>query len=140
MTMLTEHDVVQAVAATWAEGGYRVERTCTTMQQGIDIEAVHLKSGSRLLVEARDDTSSKQTTKRYGKGFTRAQAHNHVARAFYTAAKAMQSEGGNNTRIALALPDDDNHRALVKNISSALESLRIAVLLVKADGRVAGAL
>src|SRR4051794_27602850 len=84
--MLTENDVVEAVAAHLPSLGYIVEATCTTTQRGIDIVARHGRTGRRLRVEAKGGTSSKDHTDRYGKCFSPGQVVSHVSRALYKAA------------------------------------------------------
>ncbi len=128
--------MVQAVAGHLATEGYRIDKALSTVERGVDIVAAHLATGERLLVEAKGGTSSKAATRRFGKSFTRNQAKSHVSVAFYYAAKLRQRHSPEGARVALAFPDDANHRALVEDISSALGVLRIAVFLVDAARRV----
>ncbi len=130
---MTENDVVEAVAKHLTLNGYRVDRQLTTIEQGIDIEAVHLATGRRLLVEAKGGTSSKEATNRFGKPFSRNQARSHVSVALYCAARLRQEYGSESAKIALALPDDESHRSLVEKISESLRQLEIAVFLVAED-------
>ena len=65
--MLTENDVVEAVALYLSGSGYSIESTCTTGQTGVDIVAIETASGRRLRVEAKGGTSSKDHTERFGK-------------------------------------------------------------------------
>ncbi len=69
--MLTENDVVRAVAHYLSQDGYEIVSQLSTLEHGIDIEAVSVKSGKRLLAEAKGGTSSKQTTRRFGKPFSK---------------------------------------------------------------------
>lgn len=64
--MLTENEIIEALAEHLREDGYRVDKQLTTLEQGIDIDAVHLATGRRLLVEAKGGTSSKDGTARFG--------------------------------------------------------------------------
>ncbi len=43
--MLTENDVVQAVAGHLATEGYRIDKALSTIERGVDIVAVHLATG-----------------------------------------------------------------------------------------------
>ena len=131
--MLTENDVVQAVAAYLTQNGYRIESALSTDERGIDIVAINLKTERRLLVEAKGGTSSKAHTARFGNPFNSGQALSHVSRAFYTAATLRQKYVANHDEIALAFPEDSNHRALVDNISTALQALNIIVFFVGED-------
>lgn len=130
---LTENDVVQAVGGYLSAHGYRVERMPSTAEQGVDIVAVHPQTGARLLVEAKGGTSSKPDTKRFGKPFTPNQARSHVSVAFYAAAKLLHEHPRDHTRVAMAFPDDRNHRSLVERIRSAIDTLGIEVFFVDAS-------
>lgn len=134
--MLTEDDVVKAVAAHLKSEGYCVESTCSTGERGVDIVAIHSATNRRLLVEAKGGTSSKSTTARYGSPFTPNQAKSHVSVAFYYAAKLRQRHSAEGAEIAMAFPDDPQHRMLVDDITSALDTLGISVFFVDAAHRV----
>ena len=134
--MLTENDVVKAVAAHLKTEGYRVESTRSTVERGVDIVAIHPDTKRQLLVEAKGGTSSKSTTARYGRPFTPNQAKSHVSVAFYYAAKLRQRHSPDGAQIAMAFPDDSQHRTLVDDISSALDALGISVFFVNAARRV----
>ena len=133
--MLTENDVVRAVAKYLKNLGYRVESALTTNEHGIDIVALNLESGKRMLVEAKGGTSSKVGTARFGKPFTRKQAKTHVSVALYSAAK-LQEERERGTLVALAFPEDTNHKSLVEDIKTTLETLKISVFFVDSELRV----
>jgi Holliday junction resolvase-like predicted endonuclease len=128
--MLTENDVVWAVAHYLSQDGYEIVSQLSTLEHGIDIEAVSVKSGRRLMVEAKGRTSSKQTTRRFGKPFSKKQANTHVAVALYFAAKLLQKHSGAAVDVALAFPDDHIQRANVMHIASTLKSLGIEVFFV----------
>lgn len=129
--MLTENDVVDAVAAYLPKLGYRVESKCTTVQTGVDIVAKKKATGHRLRVEAKGGTSSKEHTARYSLGFNPGQVKSHVSRALYEAV-AMQCEHKGD-QVALAFPDDKHHRTRVDCIAGALKKLGIEVFFVAAD-------
>lgn len=133
MHMLTENDVVRAVARYLSANGHSDVRTLTTMEQGIDIVAVNRRTKRKLLVEAKGGTSSKETTKRFGKPFTPNQAKSHVSVALYCAARLHETSKANRADVALAFPDDSAHRKLVQNISRALRALAVTVYFV--DGK-----
>lgn len=89
--MLTENEIIEALAEHLRQDGYRIDKQLTTLEQGIDIDAVHLATGRRLLVEAKGGTSSKDGTPRFGKPFSPNQAKSHVAVAFYCGAEMLQA-------------------------------------------------
>ena len=128
--MLTENEIVQTLAAYLYREGYRVDKQLTTLEQGIDIDAVHIATGRRLLVEAKGGTSSKESTARFGKPFSPNQAKSHVAVAFYCGAKMQQKYAPEGAQVALAFPDDKNHRGFVQRIGAALKTLAITVYFV----------
>ncbi len=135
--MLTENDVVRAVAAHLRSEGYHIDQELSTVEQGVDIIATKQTPRVRLLVEAKGGTSSKESTNRYGQPSTQNQAKSHVSVAFYYAAKLRQRHADETTRVALAFPDDKNHRELVAQIRTALEKLDIVVFFVDSSRRVA---
>jgi hypothetical protein len=131
---MTENEVVDAVAIHLETIGYSVKSKLNTSQRGIDIEAIHLATGKQLLIEAKGGTSSKPTSKRFGKDFDGGQALSHVSRAFFSGAKLLQKYKGEQACIALAFPNDRNHLALVDAISDSLELLQISVFFVGSVG------
>ena len=134
--MLTENDVVQAVAAYLKGEGYEIVSSLSTRQRGIDIIAEHPSTKKRLLIEAKGGTSSKEGTANYGKPFTSNQAKTHVSVAFYYAAMLQQKHLSEGAEVALAFPEDVRHRKLVEDISSALKLLGVSVFFVDSSRRV----
>lgn len=136
--MLTENDIVQAVARHLESIGYRIESALSTEEHGIDIVAEHPETKKRVLVEAKGGTSSKKVSNRYGKPFSLNQAKTHVSVAFYWAAKLREKflSQPEDVEIALAFPTDEAHPRLVENISSALSTLGITVFFVNEDKQV----
>ena len=126
--MITENDVIRALAEYLRRDNWRILATSGTGQTGHDVLAE--ANGVTLVIEAKGGTSSKPDTKRYGKPFTRNQKLSHIAKAFYTAATVVSA---GQHRAAIALPSDDEHRELVNDIAPALESLGIGVFFVADD-------
>ena len=126
--MLTESDVVEAVARHLEEQGWYIIGMADTHQPGHDILA--RRDGVDLVVEAKGGTSSKPGTNRYGKPFTPTQKLDHVAKALYTAAYVFSA---GQHRAAIALPSDAEHRQKVDDIASALKALSVGVFLVADD-------
>jgi len=129
--VLTENEIVQTLVEYLSREGYRIDKQLTTLEQGIDIDAIHLATGRRLLIEAKGGTSSKEGTARFGKPFSTNQAKSHVAVAFYCGAKMLQRYTSESAQVALAFPDDKNHRGFVESISAALRRLGITVYFVE---------
>jgi Holliday junction resolvase-like predicted endonuclease len=129
--MLTENDVVDAVARHLTNNGWTILQTRTTLQHGIDILAQ--KDGETLAIEAKGGGSARAGTARYGQHFTANQKRTHVAVAILT---AMQVISDGKHRAAIALPDDPDHSRLVERVNPALKRLGVTVYLVGRDGRV----
>lgn len=126
--MLTENDVVEAVRKTLEAEGWQISHLSTTNQRGPDIEAV--REGSRLVVEAKGETSSKSASARYGSPFDANQVVVHVARAVFTALVA-QEDGI--TSSAIAFPSTTAHIAQVGRVEKTLHRLGIRVFWVRSD-------
>jgi hypothetical protein len=134
--VLTENEIVQTLAEHLRREGYRIDKQLTTLEQGVDIVAIHLATGRRLLVEAKGSTSSKEGTARFGKPFSPNQAKSHVSVAFYCGAKMLQKYAPEAAQVALAFPDDKDHRGFVDAISAALKRLAITVYFVDQNRQV----
>ena len=133
--MLTENDVVEAVARDLTSRGYVVRQTRRTDEHGTDVIAEN--PSEVWFIEAKGGTSSKRHTNRFGKTFTLNQVNSHVSRAVFTAmAVRAKAPAGDRTRVAIALPDDDNHRGMVGQIAASLGHLGVAVFWVTKSGQV----
>ena len=128
--MLTESNVISAVCDYLRKNGYEIRQQLSETEKGDDIIAV--RGAETLLIEAKGETSSKETSNRYGKLFTRSQVHDHVAMAFYRAAKMRRD----NVRVGMAFPDNQHHRDMVNEICDAIRDLGVGLYWVSADGSV----
>ena len=126
--MLTENDIVDAVAEHLKDRGWNVIEIAYTHQRGPDI--LVQRDGIYLEIEAKGGTSSKVGTNRSGLPFTSSQKYDRVAKAFYDAA-CIFSEGQH--RPGIALPSDSRFRKLVDDIRPALERLGVWVFWVGDD-------
>lgn len=126
--MLTENDVIKAVALHLQDDGWNIEKCSSTVQRGFDILA--RKGQSSIAIEAKGETSSKRETNRYGRPFNGSQRMSHVSRAFYKAATVV-SKGIH--RAGIALPYTEGHMKLVEDIAPALATLNIVVFSVQHD-------
>ncbi len=114
--MLTENDVIDVVCLYLAHHGYHVKNKLTTSEKGVDIIAIHAETGAEFLIEAKGETSSKESTKRFGKPFDSAQVKVHVAEAFYQVANFLSRESSTSMRLAMAFPDTSLHRRCLEGI------------------------
>ena len=86
-------------------------------------------TGARVFIEAKGATSSRVTSKRYGKMYGSAEVRINVAEAFYTAS-AVAGRGEANVRAGIAFQDDDMHRRYVEPLLPACSRLGIELYWV----------
>lgn len=131
---LFEEDVVGAICVKLGSLGYEITHRCATSEHGFDIIAVRRRPGLlplKLYVEAKGATSSQSYTSRYGKPFNIGQVRAHIAQALYKSAEAASAEdNGYEVRVAIGLPDNDDHRAMAGRIGPALSRWEIGVFWV----------
>jgi hypothetical protein len=130
--MLTENDVVNHVEDYLIANGYKILKKATTNQKGIDIIAV--KSNRQLYVEAKGATSSKSTSKRFGKPFSNSQVSTHIAMGVLYAMLNRNAE----IDFAFALPNNDDHTKMIERIAPSLKILGVKVYFVSNNGEVKG--
>ena len=126
--MLNENDVVAIVERYLCDTGWKILRRCSTTQTGPGLEAEHPTSARRLFVEAKGATSARPGSRRYGRPFDRNQARDHIANAFYAAAKVRDEHAS-----AFALPRTSSHEDFVEAIRRALVKLKSGVLWIGED-------
>lgn len=119
---------MDAVCGLLRQHGWTIESVAHAHERGDDIAAA--KGGMRLLVEAKGEGSSKEGTRRYGQPFTGDQVGSHVGVAVVRALK-WASLGG--VRAALALPDNQDHRAKVDAITPALHRIGVGIFWVDSE-------
>jgi hypothetical protein len=134
--MLTENDVIDAVCKYLEAHGHRIVSRCDTAQRGIDIVAARQGGLGRLLVEAKGETSADSKSARFGKAFNNAQVRDHVANAFYTGVCLHSENHRKGDAVALAFPETSLHRKYLEPIKPVLDSLGIAIYIVRRDGSV----
>lgn len=128
--MLYENDVVDATIAWLEHQGWTIESFAHANQTGDDIRA--RQGGDLLLVEAKGATSSVGSSAKYGEPFSKNQVNDHVAKAVL---RAMQYRS-NGVLAAIALPDNQDHRAEIAKAQAALREIRIGVFWVAEDNSV----
>ena len=134
--MLFEYQIVRAVADWLQSRGYVLHQALAESQKGDDIIATAPKKSYRLFVEAKRESSSKNGTSRFGKPFTTNQVKAHVGVALYRAAQMLENPCDLPVRVALAFPDNNDHRRVVARIRKALTILNVEVFWVAPDGSV----
>jgi hypothetical protein len=134
--VLTESDVVEAVAAYLEAEDYHIASKCSTHERGIDIVAEHPRTKEQLLVEAKAAPVPKmepptmairsvQTKQK------RTSPSRSTPRPCFVKSTRPKTLG-----LLLAFPDDRPHRLLVENITTALQMLGISVFFVDSSRRV----
>ena len=126
--MLTENEVLDAVAEHLQKCGWQVVHTRNTHERGHDILA--MKGETTLAIEAKGGTSSKPGTNRYGQEFSSDQKRAHVAVALFKAATVFSA---GQYRPGIAVPSDDRHLTLIQAVGPALDALHVAVFRVDDD-------
>lgn len=130
--MLTENDVIGAVARKLEDNGFEIKSTCNTTEHGVDIAAI--KDKYKLLIEAKGGTSSKEGTNRNGKPFDRNQARTHISVALFTAMSYItQYACKDNIIIGIALPYEKNHKEFINRVRTAINKLQLVVFWVNND-------
>jgi hypothetical protein len=131
--MLTENDVVNAVSDYLVEIGYSIDQKLTTLEHGVDIIAKHPIHGL-CLVEAKGATSSKKGSKRYGLEFNKNQVKTHIGVALLQSFKTLQQH--KDSIVAIALPNNSNHRELIDSMKIPIKNSGIKVYMVNSDASV----
>jgi len=132
--MLKEMEVIDAVC-TYLDSKrpkYEISRRVNSVfERGTDILARSPRTMTRISVEAKGQTTSKQTSRK-GTEFSPNQKEDHFGRALVKSCQAIQrGEVG-----AIALPSDEKDRELVESTRTALTRLAILVFLVSKDSKV----
>ena len=123
--------VIDAVIDHLQKAGWTIESRSHADERGEDIVAV--RSGQKLVVEAKGAGSSKSGTNRYGLPFSKGQVFDHVGKAVL---KALRVVGRERTVAGIALPDNAYHRSEIGKVYEALNRLGVAVFWVTADKKV----
>mgnify|MGYP003632711184 CR=1 FL=1 len=127
--MLTENDIVEKVTDFLKKKEYRITQSLTTNQQGIDIIAE--TESETIYIEAKGETSSVETSKRFGLPFNRNQIKSHISVALLATMKVISSmPSGNKTKVGIALPDTKEQRIVINKIIPALKKLDIRIYWV----------
>ncbi|EJQ85275.1 hypothetical protein V7123_18610 [Bacillus toyonensis] len=134
--MLFEGEVIEFVCNYLAEHDFEIIQKLSTKEQGDDIVA--LKSGMKLIIEAKGESSSNKNSNRYGQPFNYSQVKTHVGVAVYKILEILTREmnDGNAVVVGMALPNNENHRKCVTKISLAIKPLNIVLFWVNEDGSV----
>ena len=126
--LINENDVVQAVHKYLEEQGFAVE-SANTKETGIDIFAK--KNDECWIIEAKGETSSEKSSKRYGKLMTKNQHYSQVSTCLYKLIqeknKKISKKGFN---YGMAFPKNTIFKDLIKSIYPTVSKLEICIFWV----------
>ena len=135
--MLTEPVILDRLTRYLRRHGYTEISVVNGRVHGDDLIAKAPSGRFVLHVEAKGQTSSLETSPRFGKAFSGAQVRDHMAQAIYKALRMRSlSTLGARRRIALALPDIPAKRRLYNPVREALRVLGIGVFWIGVRKRV----
>ena len=126
--MLYESDVIDSVCDLLMSYNYSILQKLGTNETGEDIIAE--KDGLKIYIEAKGETSSKNSTNRYGKPFSSSQVFTHVSKALFKAVSLITKESEAELKSGMAFPKTNIHISNVNKIKYAIEKLGIIVFMV----------
>jgi len=130
--MLYESQIIDAVCSFLEQNGFRIPQRLSATQRGEDIKGLAPDGKTKISIEAKGETSSISSSKRYGKAFDSRQVWDVVSKAVYKAALHFSTE----TMAGIAFPNSRSHVDCVKRILPALKRLDIEVFWVSPAGEV----
>lgn len=129
--MLTENDITELFVNYLHANNYTEIQSKTTSQKGFDITA-RTREGTMFYVEVKGETSSKPSSRRYGKYFTGKQIWTHGAVALFATLRSMNKPEYRNAQFALAFPE--SHDVMISQIKDSIDKLGIQVFFVSDTG------
>lgn len=131
--MLTENDVVQKIVEYLKNEDYTILQSLTTSQARIDVIAEN--QFEKIHIEAKDETSSYKSSKRFGLPFNRKQVKTHISVALLATMKVISNPpDGSRTKVGLALPETKEQKEIISKIKTALNKLEIRIYWVNQRG------
>jgi hypothetical protein len=126
--LITEDQVIRATRAYLEGAGFKLVRSneANLRRRGVDLEMTS-PHGARLSIEAKGQTSSLESSNRFGKEFSRAQKRNHLGEAL-VAVMAPKRPGGS---WGIALPGDEYHVELIQRAEPPLRRMGLLVFVVE---------
>lgn len=132
MSLVSQENVVEAVSDYLEKRSFEIEQALSSMHAGVDIIAANQDSeAAKLYVEAKGETSSKESRSMLGKPYNSAQTKDLVADALYRAAQMLaDDELAEKRRVAVAFPDTELHRKFSEPIQESLYDLDVGIFWV----------
>jgi len=133
MSLLRKMEVIEAVRNYLETKGFKINRVVKdTTEHGTDIVATSPRQKMIIKIEAKGQTSSNRSSKRFGKEFDKKQKEDHLGRALLKCLGYL--DGG--FAAGMALSGDDYNKSLVDGIKKSLRMLGLVVLLVSKNNGV----
>ena len=135
-----ENYVVNKTIDYLKDEGYEIENCCLNRQKGNDIVAYNDKY--KIIIEAKGNTSQDENSNRYGEPFDKGQRDDHIGRAIYKLNTEYYKEKNSNDKnkkiclFAIALPNDNNHKATLEAQEPILKLIGYGVYLCDENGKV----
>lgn len=130
--MLNENDIVQKLTNHLKSNGFEIIQSLDTKSKGVDIIADNGKY--RYFIEAKGETSSKESSNRFGKAFDSKQIYNHLAKAIFASMKVLSSKpAGSKTRAGIALPLTIGHKREFETVKPSVKQLGLKVFWVESN-------
>jgi hypothetical protein len=101
-----ENAVVNATCKYREARGFVISQRLSTVERGVDIIAEETSTGCKLVVEAKDGTSSMEGSPRFRKLYTQTQVFDCVAKGVFTCFQLRAKNPDRaNCKVMLAVPD-----------------------------------
>lgn len=129
---LCEDDVCEIIAQWFGERDFDVT-WLPAGKQGIDIDALHRRTGQRWVIEAKGATTSKRQSPTYGREYDQNGAYARVSQAYWMASRWTSLSKYRDANIGIAIPSTyhfDNHS---RGIENACRLLGIGIFRVYPD-------
>ena len=134
-SMLTENEVIDAVCKFLTAKGFQIVQRRSTQEVGDDLVAERTRPEQlRISIEAKGETSARDTSPRFGSGFNTAQISVHVAEAVYRALAVLS--WNESEHAGIALPVTAHHKRRIDSIRPLLKKLDVAIFWVNREGEV----
>lgn len=128
--LLNENEITDILAAHLNKEGCTNVDKLTTKQRGIDMTVTY-PDGTKELIEVKGETSSKEGTNRFGKGFNGNQIWTHISVALMKTFTLMELEVYKGAKFSIALPF--NHEAGIERVRTVIEKMDIQVYFVSKE-------
>lgn len=129
--MMDENGVIDVLCANLKAAGFDIQQQLSTIEQGVDVIAVHAAHSLKVLVEAKGNTSSRAGSARHGKPYTQSQIFDRVAKGIFTCLQLRDlHQDTKGVRVVLAVPETAWFYKYIGTVKGALGQAEIDVWFV----------